>query len=118
MTPRRKLFLMAALSSLVSLLVHLRDVAAAEIQVSGEAGKFQPNVITIKAGDTVRFHLGDTSLCRLLVAGADGTLTAPPPQISGPDAVRIFLRPGHFRAKCAGSDEWSLTIIVRPQVAG
>ncbi len=115
MTASRKHSLMTISACLVTLLVRVDHVTAAEMQVSEEAGQFQPKVITIRAGDTVRFHLGGA--CQLLIAGTDGTLTAPPPQMSVPDAVRVFLRPGHFQAKCTGSDEWSLTIMVRPQVA-
>lgn len=115
MTALRKHFLTTSSACLVAQFVPVEQVTAAEMQVSEEAGQFQPKVITIKAGDTVRFHLDGT--CQLLIAGTDGTLTAPPPQMSGPDAVRVFLRPGHFHAKCADSDEWSLTIMVRPQIA-
>ena len=114
----REGLLITALAVLVGLVAHLDSVAAAEMQVTEEAGKFQPTAITIKAGDTVRFTFGSTPLCRLLIAGADGTQTTPSPQTLGQAALRKFSRPGLFHAKCGGSDEWSLTIMVRPQVAG
>jgi len=94
------------------------DARAAEISVDQKDLKFVPDVVRIRAGDSVRFTDTDRIAHNVTIDSADGTSEDKGMAEYNQHIVVTFSKPGLYHAHCRIHPQMHMTIMVVPQVTG
>ncbi len=91
---------------------------AAEVSVDQKDLKFVPDVVRIRAGDSIRFTDTDRIAHNVTIDNADGTSEDKGMAEYNQHIVVKFDKPGLYRAHCRIHPQMHMTITVVPQVTG
>ena len=87
---------------------------AAEVAVDQRDLQFAPNVLTIKAGDSVRFTDSDRIAHDVTIVNGDGTSEDKGMDTYNQQIVVPFPKPGAYHVRCRIHPTMKMTIMVRP----
>ena len=86
---------------------------AADVNIDQLGQKFDPNTVSLGAGDVVHFKNGDDVTHNINVIDADDNADDKGLQKPGQEIVHKFTKPGTYLVKCAIHPKMKMTVTVK-----